>query len=64
MKETKIELEVLEDGTVKVSTGDIEAAHHGNADDLLKWLTGQLGGEVKKQKRPQTYQKQKQKQTA
>ena len=64
MKEDKIQIEIMEDGQVKIVTDEIGAANHRSADDLLKFLESQLGGEVKKQKRPQSYQKQKQKQTA
>lgn len=64
MKEDKIQIEILPDGQVKIVTDEISSASHRSADDLLKFLESQLGGEVKKQKRPQTYQKQKQKQTA
>jgi len=64
MKEDKIQIEILEDGQIRIVTDEIGAANHRNADDLLKFLESQLGGEVKKQKRPQSYQKQKQKQTA
>lgn len=64
MKERKIEIEILPDGEVKIITDDLSGPDHRSADDLLKFLESQLGGEVKKQKRPQTYQKNKQKQTA
>lgn len=64
MKEDKIQLRILQDGTVEIVTDEISSASHRSADDLLKYLESQLGGEVKKQKKPQTYQKQKQKQTA
>ena len=64
MKEDKIQLRVLQDGTVEIVTDEISSTSHRSADDLLKFLESQLGGEVKKQKRPQSYQKQKQKQTA
>ena len=48
---TIIEVEVLEDGTVSVKTGDVEETKHIAADDLLKALEDELGGERKMERR-------------
>ena len=56
---TTIEIEILADGTVSVTTGDIEQTKHISADQLLEELGGLLGGEVKIQKREHTFWKNK-----
>ncbi len=44
----EIEIEILEDGTVKWSTGRIPDEHHDDADKLQQELEAALGGEVKR----------------
>lgn len=46
MKNDEIQIEILEDGTVKVSTDEIGAANHLNAEQFLTFLSRQLGGET------------------
>ena len=46
-----IEIEVLEDGSLKVQTSAISDKNHINADDLMDLLEDMLGGEVVKEKR-------------
>lgn len=48
MARAEIELEILEDGTVKWKTGRIPDEHHVDADALQLDLETQLGGEVKR----------------
>lgn len=47
----EIELEILEDGTIKWSTGRIPDEHHDDADKLQKELEAALGGEVVRDKK-------------
>ena len=50
MKEDIIEIEVLEDGTIKVTTDQISPANHMSADQFLKQIEQLAGGEITKQK--------------
>lgn len=50
MKEDVLEIEILADGTVKITTDTISPANHINADQLLKFLSTLTGGEVTKAK--------------
>jgi hypothetical protein len=50
MQEDKIEIEILEDGTIKVSTDSISPANHLSADQFLKEIERLAGGKVTKQK--------------
>ncbi len=43
--------EILPDGTVKITTGNLEGSNHKSADDFVKELALDLGGEVEKEKR-------------
>jgi hypothetical protein len=56
---TSIDIEILEDGTVSVTTGDIGQTHHISADQLLEELGEMLGGNIKIQKREHTFWKNK-----
>ena len=46
-----IQWEILEDGTVSVTTDTISGQNHLSADELLDQLGDMLGGEVKRKKR-------------
>ena len=46
----EIEIEILEDGTIKVTTPTISAASHRNADEFMKLLKEYMGGEVQTEK--------------
>lgn len=46
-----IEVEILDDGTVKLTTGTVGAANHRSADELLSFLARELGGSVQREKR-------------
>lgn len=43
-KKVEMELTVLEDGTVSVSTGDMSGENHLSADQMIKELQKLLGG--------------------
>ena len=46
-----LEIEILPDGSLKILTGDVSAANHRNAEDLLSFMAKLSGGERKKEKR-------------
>lgn len=48
VKEDTLEIEILPDGTIKVSTDQISPANHLSADNFLKFLAEMAGGEVTK----------------
>ena len=50
MKEDVIEIQVTEDGLIKVSTPKISAQNHMSADQLLKEIETLAGGDVVKRK--------------
>lgn len=49
----KINLEILADGTISVTTDGISSQNHQSADDFLETLEDLMGGklEIKKKKR-------------
>ncbi len=51
MKEDTLEIEILDDGTIKVTSPKISAANHMNADQLLGFIAKLAGGETKIEKR-------------
>lgn len=46
-----IKWEILEDGTVSVTTDQISGQNHLSADELLESLSSMIGGPVKIEKR-------------
>jgi hypothetical protein len=46
MKTDSIKIEVLADGTLKVTTDKVSAANHMNADQFLKHMARLAGGET------------------
>ena len=50
----EIQISIEPDGTVVVTTDAISPGNHMSADALVKYLAQIMGGEVRKQKRPQT----------
>jgi hypothetical protein len=44
--EQKMIVEILDDGTVKVETGDLSGPLHQKADEFLAMMAKLLGGEV------------------
>lgn len=50
MKEDILEIEILPDGTLRISTDQISPANHINADQFLIFLAELAGGKVTKTK--------------
>jgi len=48
----KINLQILEDGTVTIKTNEISDGNHIAAENLLEELESMLGGSVTRQKNP------------
>jgi hypothetical protein len=48
-------IEILEDGTVKVTTEKVSDVNHLSADNLLKHLEKILGGDTTSEKRPDAH---------
>jgi len=46
MKEDKIEIEVMPDGLIKVTTEKVSAANHMGAEKMLDFLARLMGGET------------------
>jgi len=51
MGEDTINIEILADGTIKAETDKISGPNHLNADNFLKWIAEQAGGEKSRQRR-------------
>ena len=45
-----INIEILADGSIKVTSDKISAGNHRNADELLKLMGSLMGGEVVEEK--------------
>lgn len=50
-KEDILTVEVLPDGTLKISTDEVSAANHSSAEDLLKALESTLGAPAERKRR-------------
>ena len=46
-----IEIEILDDGRIKVTTGKVSAIHHASADEFLQLVATLAGGAVSKTRR-------------
>jgi hypothetical protein len=55
MAKDKIAFEVLEDGTISITTDKISVQRHVSADQLLKGVKELAGGKWETQKRKQKY---------
>lgn len=44
--EDEIEIEILEDGTIKISTDKISDANHVNAEQFIRAIAEELGADV------------------
>lgn len=55
MREDKIEIEILEDGQIKVVTDQISPVNHLNADEFLAYLSKLAGGQETREKRKHGY---------
>jgi hypothetical protein len=51
MKNDNIQIEVLDDGTIKVTTDPISGANHANAEGFLNFMARMAGGETTRSKR-------------
>lgn len=51
MKNDNIQIEILEDGTIKVTTDPISGANHANAEGFLNFMARMAGGETTREKR-------------
>lgn len=51
-----MEIEILEDGTIKTTTDPISGANHANAEQFLKFVGQMTGGEMKRERRAQRTQ--------
>jgi len=47
----KLEIEILEDGTIKVTTDAISGVNHMSAEQFMQFMATETGGEVVRQKR-------------
>jgi len=54
---TEMQVEILEDGTISVTTGDIEDTKHVSADNLLDELEQMSGGRRERQRRENPFWK-------
>ena len=50
-KVDKIEIEILADGTLKMTTDKISAPNHGNFEALIREINTMMGGEVTSKQR-------------
>ena len=47
----EIKIEILEDGTIRAETDQVSGPNHLNADNFLKWIAEQVGGQKSRQRR-------------
>jgi len=47
----EITFEILEDGRIRVTTGQIGQVNHLNAEDILAFISKAMGGKIEIQKR-------------
>lgn len=50
----KVQIEILEDGTIKMTTDPISAPNHQNAEQFLKTVSRLAGGETSREQRKDT----------
>lgn len=46
-----LNIEILEDGTIKTTTDAVSGANHANAEQFLKYMATLAGGETDRQRR-------------
>jgi len=51
MAQDSIKIEILDDGTIKITTDPISSANHKNADQLMEFFAKMTGGPVTVTKR-------------
>ena len=52
MRQDNIQIDILEDGTIKVTTDAVSPANHLSADKFLAEMQRMAGGEHKQTRRP------------
>jgi len=57
MNVDQIDIEILEDGTLAVTSGDVSEANHMSADELLEELEREMGGSRTTKKREHPFLK-------
>ena len=50
-KTNTVDFEILEDGTISITTGDLQGTNHVSADKMLSQLFEMVGGPVQSRKR-------------
>lgn len=63
MSPDEIEVEILDDGTVKSSSGAFSPENHQDAEDFLAGLTTLMGGEAKRERQGHEHHHEKEDQT-
>lgn len=56
----KIDIEILEDGTLSVSTDGFKTSNHVSADELVDELISEIGGDVRKSQKKHEFWKKRQ----
>ena len=51
MKTDNIQIEILDDGTIKVTTDPVSGANHANAEGFLNFMARMAGGETTREAR-------------
>jgi len=51
MREDVLEIEVLQDGTIKTLTSAVSAANHQNSEQFLQMMAREAGGQTTREKR-------------
>ena len=59
-----IQIEILEDGTLKVTSDPISAPNHANAEEFLRYMAQLAGGETSRARRTDAHHTHGQDQTA
>ena len=55
MTEDKFDIEIDEDGNIKVTTDYVSQTNHRNAEDFMAFLARAAGGTISRVKRPQAH---------
>lgn len=50
-----IEVEILPDGRLKITTGKVSSARHGQVDALLREILADFDGEITKERRKDSF---------
>lgn len=52
-----IDFEILEDGTISISTDNFKSSNHISADELIEEVLSESGGEVTRRQKPNEFWK-------